>query len=165
MAGCDRLAGKVAIVTGAAGGMGEAAARLFAAEGAKVAAIDLDEARVAPVVAAIRDDGGTAIAVGCDVTRRDQITAMLARVEAELGLPNVLFNNAGVDTEGRKAILDADEDAFDRCIEVNLKSVWLMTKLVAPRMIAAGGGSIVNTASIGAFVSVSSAGYSAPRPG
>jgi 3-oxoacyl-[acyl-carrier protein] reductase len=160
-----RLAGKVAIVTGAAGGMGEAAALLFAREGAKVAAVDLDEARVSPVVERIVAAGGAAIAIGADVTDSAQVMAIVAQTEAAFGIPTVLFNNAGVDTEAKRSILEIDEAAFDKVIEVNLKGVWLMIKHVAPRMIAAGGGSIINTASVGAFMACSSAGYSASKAG
>ncbi|MES2157999.1 MAG: SDR family oxidoreductase [Pseudomonadota bacterium] len=160
-----RLAGKVAIITGAAGGMGEAAALLFAREGAKVAAVDLDESKVAPVVEAIRVAGGMAIAIGADVSNTTNILRIVARTEAELGLPTILFNNAGVDTENKQSILTIDEDAFDQCIAVNLKSVWLMIKHVAPRMIAAGGGSIVNTASIAASIVAGTVGYCASKAG
>lgn len=160
-----RLAGKVAIVTGAAGGMGEAACRLFAAEGAKVVAVDLDEARLAPLITGIAAADGKAIAVGADVTRSAEIERIVARTVDAFGLPTVLFNNAGVDTEGKRSILDIDEAAFDRVVEVNLKGVWLMIRHVAPKMIEAGGGSIVNTASIGAFMACSSAGYSASKAG
>jgi 3-oxoacyl-[acyl-carrier protein] reductase len=160
-----RLAGKVAIITGAAGGMGEAAAHLFAREGAKVVAVDIEEARVEPVAAAIRAAGGEAIAVGCDVTRSAQIIAMVAQTVAKFGLPTVLFNNAGVDTEQKRSILDIDEDAFDKAIEVNLKGAWLVIKHVAPKMIEAGGGSIVNTGSVSAEMVCSTAGYSASKAG
>lgn len=160
-----RLAGKIAIITGAAGGMGEASALLFAREGAKIAAVDLDEARVAPLVDAIRAAGGVAIAIGADISKTADVQRIVDRTVAELGLPNILFNNAGVDTEGKRSILDITEEAFDRCIEVNLKGAWLMTKHVAPRMIEAGGGSIVNTASIAAHIVASSAGYCASKAG
>lgn len=160
-----RLAGKIAIVTGAAGGMGEASALLFAREGAQVAAVDLDEAKVQLVVDRIRAEGGTAIAIGADITRIADIERIRDRTCAELGLPTVLFNNAGVDGEGKKSILDIDEAAFDRCVEVNLKGVWLMIKFIAPKMIEAGGGSIINTTSIGAFITASSAGYCASKAG
>ena len=160
-----RLAGRVAIITGAAGGMGEASALLFAQEGAKVAAVDLDEARVQPVVERIRAAGGTGIAIGADITRAADIERLVDRTVAELGLPTVLFNNAGVDTENKQSILDISEEAFDRVVEVNLKSVWLMTKHVAPKMIEAGGGSIINTASIAAFIVAGTAGYCASKAG
>ena len=160
-----RLDGKIAIITGAAGGIGAAAAELFAHEGAKVAVVDLDEAQVAPLVESIRAAGGQAIAIGADVTKAVDVQRVVARTVAELGLPNVMFNNAGVDSEGKRSILDIDEMAFDRVIEVNLKGVWLMIKYVAPKMIEAGGGSIINTASIGAFMACSSAGYCASKAG
>jgi len=159
------LAGKIAIVTGAAGGMGEAAALLFARAGASVAAVDLDEARVAPIVEAIHAEGGTAIAIGADVSNSADVRRIVARTVAELGRPTVLFNNAGIDPENKRSILDISEDAFDRCLEVNLKGVWLMIKHVAPEMIAAGGGSIVNTASIAAHMVCGTAGYSASKAG
>jgi NAD(P)-dependent dehydrogenase (short-subunit alcohol dehydrogenase family) len=165
MADTGRLAGKIAIITGAAGGMGEAAALIFAREGARIAAVDLSENRVAPVVEAIRSVGGTAIAIGADVSNSGDVQRIVDRTVAELGVPNVLFNNAGIDNEGKKSILDIDEAAFDRCIEVNLKGVWLMIKHVAPAMIEGGGGSIVNTASIAAHIVASSAGYCASKAG
>lgn len=160
-----RLAGKIAIISGAAGGMGEAAALLFAREGAKVVAIDIDAAQVETVASAIRVAGGSAIAVGCDVTKSAQILEMIERTVAEFGLPNVLFNNAGVDTESKQSILDIDERAFEKVIEVNLKGAWLMIKHVAPKMIEAGGGSIVNTGSVGAEIVCSTAGYCASKAG
>ncbi|MBC2667673.1 SDR family NAD(P)-dependent oxidoreductase [Novosphingobium piscinae] len=158
-----RLAGKVAIVTGAAGGMGAAAARLFAAEGAAVAAVDLDETALAALVREIASAGGQAIAIRADVARTADAAAIAARTEAALGLPQVLFNNAGVDTEGKRSILDIDEAAFDKVMEVNVKGVWQMIRHVAPLMIRGGGGSIINTASIAAFIAASSAGYCASK--
>lgn len=160
-----RLAGKVAIITGAAGGMGEAAAHLFAREGAKVVAVDIDQAKVEPVAAAVRAGGGEAIAVGCDVTQSAQIVAMVEATVAAFGLPTLLFNNAGVDTENKRSILEIDEAAFDKVVEVNLKGAWLVIKHVAPRMIEAGGGAIVNTGSIAAEIVASSAGYCASKAG
>jgi NAD(P)-dependent dehydrogenase (short-subunit alcohol dehydrogenase family) len=160
-----RLRGKTAIITGAAGGMGEAAALRFAQEGARVAAVDVTAERCNDVVARIATAGGSAIAIGCDVTQSEQIIAMVERVRAELGAPTILFNNAGVDTEGRRSILNIEEADFDRVIAVNLKGAWLMIKHVAPAMIAAGGGAIVNTTSIAAHIAASSAGYSASKAG
>ena len=160
-----KLQNKIAIITGAAGGMGRAAALLFAREGAKVAVVDLAESAALPTVEEIRKDGGTAIAIGADVTRTDDVKRIAERTVSELGLPNVLFNNAGVDTEGKRPLIDISEEAFDRTVEVNLKGPWLVMKYVVPHMIEAGGGSIINTASIGAFVAVSTAGYCAAKAG
>lgn len=160
-----RLANKVAIITGAGAGMGEATACLFAREGAKVAVLDIDEPNAHRVANQINAQGGKATAVAGDITKVDDIKAMVARTVAELGLPNVLHNNAGVQTEGKRPLLDVSEEAFDRCIEVNLKAPWLMMKYVVPHMIEAGGGSIINTASIGAFQAVGSVGYCASKAG
>lgn len=160
-----RLNGSVAIVTGAAGGIGEATALLFAQEGAKVAVVDLTEEAADKTAAAIRDTGGKAIAIGADVTDTADVRRIMDRTVAELGLPTVLVNNAGVDLEGRIAIVDVSEEAFDRTISVNLKGPWLMMKHVIPHMIAAGRGSIVNTASLAAFIAASSAGYCASKAG
>ena len=160
-----RLQGKIAIITGAAGGMGEAAAILFAQEGAKIAAVDLTEAAASATARRITEAGGQAIAIGADITIADDVKRTAARTVAELGLPNVLFNNAGVDTEDKRLMIDISEAAFDRAVEVNLKGPWLMMKYIVPHMIAAGGGSIINNASIGAFIAVSTAGYCASKAG
>jgi NAD(P)-dependent dehydrogenase (short-subunit alcohol dehydrogenase family) len=161
-----RLANKIAIITGAAGGMGEAAALMFAREGAAVAAVDLSEDRVADVVDAIRAAGGTAVGIGADVSNTADVKRLVECTLTELGVPDILFNNAGVDSEGKRPMLLIDEAAFDRVIEVNLKGPWLMMKAVVPHMIAAGKkGSIINTASIGAFIAASSAGYCASKAG
>lgn len=160
-----RLSNKIAIVTGTAGGMGQASAVLFAQEGAKVACIDLTDAANTETMARITAIGGTAISIAADVTVTADVERIVARTIAELGLPNILFNNAGADTENKQSILTIEEDAFDRVVEVNLKGPWLMMKHVGPKMIEAGGGSIINTASIGAFIAASSAGYCASKAG
>jgi NAD(P)-dependent dehydrogenase (short-subunit alcohol dehydrogenase family) len=160
-----RLENKIAIVTGAAGGMGQAAALLFAREGAKVALVDLKEEAVQPTAQQIRDKGGVAIAIGADITRTADVKRIGERTANELGLPNVLFNNAGADTESKLPLLEISEEAFDRAVEVNLKGTWLMIKHIGPLMIKAGGGSIVNTASIGAHIVCATAGYCAAKAG
>jgi 3-oxoacyl-[acyl-carrier protein] reductase len=160
-----KLEGKIAIITGAAGGIGEATALLFAQEGAAVAVVDLTEAAARPTVDKIAEAGGRAIAIAGDVSRTADVRRIVERTVAELGLPTVLINNAGVDKEGRVDIVDATEEDFDRTMEVNVKGVWLMMKHVIPHMIAAGGGSIVNTASLAAFFAASSAGYCASKAG
>lgn len=160
-----KLEGKVAIVTGGAGGMGEATAILFAENGARVAVIDLTEGSAAATADHISRNGGKAIAIGADITVPADVRRIMERTVAELGLPSVMVNSAGVDLEGRVDIVDAAEEAFDRTIEVNLKGTWLMMKHVIPHMIAAGGGSIINIASIAAFTAASSAGYCASKAG
>lgn len=160
-----RLNNKIAIITGAAGGMGQAAAILFAQEGAKVAVVDLTESMAQPTVDQIREEGGQAIPIGADITHTQDVKRIAQRTVDELGLPNVLFNNAGVDLEHKKPMIEIDEESFDRTIEVNLKGTWLMMKYVVPHMIEAGGGSIINTASVGAFIPVGTAGYIASKAG
>lgn len=160
-----RLANKIAMITGAGAGMGEATALLFAREGAKVAVLDIDESSAQRVANQINTEGGNAIAITGDITQVADIKEMVARTVAELGLPNVLHNNAGVQTEGKRTLLDVSEEDFDRCVEVNLKAPWLMMKYVVPHMIEAGGGSIINTASIGAFQAVGSVGYCSSKAG
>jgi NAD(P)-dependent dehydrogenase (short-subunit alcohol dehydrogenase family) len=160
-----KLANKIAIITGAAGGMGQAAAILFAQEGAQVAVVDLQERAAQPTVDQIRSAGGKAIAIGADITRTEDVKRIVDRTVNELGLPNVLYNNAGIDTEGKKPLIDISEEAFDRTVAVNLKGPWLMMKYVVPRMIEAGGGSIINTASIAAFFACNTAGYCGAKAG
>ncbi|MFN6977111.1 MAG: SDR family NAD(P)-dependent oxidoreductase, partial [Gemmobacter sp.] len=143
-----RLAGKVAIVSGGATGMGGAASDLFAAEGAAVAIIDRNreaaEARAAGIVAA----GGRAVALAADVSVAAEVEAAAAAAAAALGPVTVLFNHAG--TIVIKPFLETTEAEWDWLHAVNVKSMFLMTRAVLPGMIAAGGGSIVCTSSISA---------------
>lgn len=143
-----RLSGKVAIVSGGATGMGGAASTLFAAEGAHVAIIDRNlaeaEARVSEIIAA----GGKAMAVAADVSKADAVSDAVRQVENAFGPVTVLFNHAG--TIVIKPFLDTTEEEWDWLHEVNVKSMFLMTRAVLPGMIAAGGGSIVCTSSISA---------------
>jgi NAD(P)-dependent dehydrogenase (short-subunit alcohol dehydrogenase family) len=143
-----RLSGKTAIISGGATGMGGAASRLFAAEGASVAIIDRNlaeaEARVAEITAA----GGRAIALQADVSDEAQVQATVAAAAAALGPATVLFNHAG--SIVIKPFLETSVQDWDWLHAVNVKSMFLMTRAVLPGMIAAGGGSIVCTSSISA---------------
>jgi NAD(P)-dependent dehydrogenase (short-subunit alcohol dehydrogenase family) len=139
------LEGKVALVTGAASGIGRATALLFAQEGAAVAVVDLDEAGARALAQTIRDEGGRAIALGCDVSRAaDCQRAVGATVDA-FGRLDVLFNNAGIIR--RADVVGTTEEEWDRVMAVNVKSVFMMSKYAVPVMAARGGGAIVNTAS------------------
>jgi len=160
-----RLAGKVAIVTGAAGGIGQASAILFATEGAKVACVDLKVAALEATVGEIVASGGTAIAIAADVSKAADVDAIIARTVAALGAPTVVFNNAGINPDNRRPLTQIPEEDFDRALAVNLKAPWLMIKAVAPVMAEAGGGSIINTASISPFFVSSTASYSASKAG
>jgi NAD(P)-dependent dehydrogenase (short-subunit alcohol dehydrogenase family) len=160
-----RLEGKVAIVTGAAGGIGQATAILFAREGAAVAAVDLKERELAATVEQIRAEGGNAIAITANVTKTGDVQRIIERTLSAFGVPNVVFNNAGINADNRRPLTEIPEEDFERTIEVNLKAPWLMMKHVVPHMIDAGGGSIINTASISAFTVASTASYSASKAG
>jgi NAD(P)-dependent dehydrogenase (short-subunit alcohol dehydrogenase family) len=150
-AGADmRLKDKVAIVTGGAHGMGEAEARLFAVEGAKVVVGDILESDAERVAADIRAAGGTASAAQIDVTSESQWVAMIGHTVSTYGRLDILVNNAGI---SGSAVGDPDGlEGWQRLIAVNQTSVFLGTKLAAEQMAKTGGGSIVNISSIMGFV-------------
>jgi len=143
-----RLEGKVAIITGAARGMGAETARLFAAQGAKICVTDVRDA--APVAAEI---GGSAMAMEHDVSDEDRWRAVAAAVAERFGRIDVLINNAGIVFWGG-SILEIEKADFDRLYSVNLLGAWLGIKHVAPHMIAGGGGSIVNISSISGITAI-----------
>jgi NAD(P)-dependent dehydrogenase (short-subunit alcohol dehydrogenase family) len=144
----DRLKGKVAIISGGATGMGGAASKLFAAEGARVAIIDRNGEAAAQTAAAIRDAGGDADYWIADVSDEKAVNTAVAGVEERYGAVTVLFNHAG--TIVIKPFLETTLEEWDWLHAVNVRSMFLMTKAVLPKMIAAGGGSIVCTSSISA---------------
>jgi len=146
-----KLDEKVAIVTGAASGIGKATARLFSVEGAKVVVADWDEEAGAAVAAELRREGGHAIFVQADVSRSEDMQRMVQAALNEFGRIDILINNAGI--EGQQAqTADATEENWDHVMEVNLKSVFLGMKYVIPQMLAQGGGAIVNNASVAGLV-------------
>ncbi len=144
----DRLAGKTAIISGGATGMGGAASSLFAAEGARVAIIDRDLAAAEARAHDITLAGGRVIALKADVSDADQVAQAVARATAEQGAADVLFNHAG--TIVIKPFLETTEAEWDWLHAVNVKSMYLMTRAVLPGMIARRGGSIICTSSISA---------------
>ncbi len=156
-----RLAGRVAIVTGGASGIGAAIGRAFAAEGAHVTLADRDLAAARDVAASI---GSTALAVATDVTREGDVTAMVAATLARHPRIDVLVNNAGII---RKAwVKDMTEAVWDEVLDVNLKATFLCSKAVLPAMIGAARGRIVNIASIAGKVGEPTASaYSASKFG
>jgi NAD(P)-dependent dehydrogenase (short-subunit alcohol dehydrogenase family) len=142
-----RFAGKVVVITGAAGGIGRAAAARFGAEGARVVAVDLHREALDETVAQVVAAGGEALAVAADVSRAADWARVADETTARFGGVDCFFNNAGI--EGAIVPLeDYPEAMFDRVLAVNVKGVWLGIKTLAPLMRARGGGAIVNTASI-----------------
>ena len=145
-----RLKDKVAVITGGAHGMGDAEARLFAAEGAKIVVADILGADAEAVAAEIRTRGGEAIAATIDVTREDDWNALIGKTLAAYGRLDILVNNAGI--SGSSVGNPDGLEGWHRIIAVNQTSVFLGTKLAAEQMAKTGGGSIVNISSIMGFV-------------
>jgi NAD(P)-dependent dehydrogenase (short-subunit alcohol dehydrogenase family) len=143
----QRFRDKVVVVTGGARGIGRAAAVRFGSEGARVVVVDLPGAELASSVAAVQQAGGQAAAVEADVTRAADVQRYVAAATERFGGIDCFFNNAGI-LGAVRPLLDYPEDTFDRVLAVNVKSVWLGLKLVAPAIIRRGGGAIVNTASV-----------------
>jgi len=138
-----RLAGKIAIVTGAASGFGRAIAEAFVAEGAMVAVADLNRDGAQAVAATL---GKAAIAVGCDVTQRADVARMIGETVAAFGGLDILVNNAGY-THKNQSLMTVSEAEFDRIYAVNVKAIYLATLAAVPEMEKRGGGVIINTAS------------------
>ncbi|GAA4732406.1 3-oxoacyl-ACP reductase FabG [Pedococcus ginsenosidimutans] len=154
---------RVAIVTGAARGIGAATAKRLAADGHAVAVLDLDEGSCAATVDAITAAGGRAIAVGVDVAKADQVEAAVQRVADDLGAPTILVNNAGVIRDN--LIFKMTEDDWDTVMSVHLKGSFLMTKAVQAHMTAEKYGRIVNLSSSSAQGNRGQANYSAAKAG
>ncbi|HET6505731.1 MAG TPA: 3-oxoacyl-ACP reductase [Baekduia sp.] len=150
-----RLEGKVAVVTGAAGGIGAATVEVFQREGAKVVGVDLLEG--AP--------GDLSLAV--DVTDEDAVKAMYDRAAEEYGHVDVLFNNAGISPDDDTSVLETTYEAWQRVQDVNLKSVFFCCKHGIPHLLNAGGGSVINTASFVAILgaATSQISYTASKGG
>lgn len=147
-----RLEDKVAIVTGAAAGIGEAAALRFAAEGARVACVDLDAAGAEATRKAVVEAGGEAIAITTDVGSLEDTAAMAGATLDAFGTVDVLYANAGIAGVGTAA--DCDPDEWDRVIRVNLTGVWLSMRAVLPTMLERRSGSCILQSSVGGMVGV-----------
>ncbi len=147
-----RLRGKVALITGAASGMGRTAAKLFAAEGAKVAIADVAARAGEETAQEIRTAGGEAAFVRADVSRAAEVEAMVRFAVEKFGGLHVLYNNAGIFHAEDGGPVETAEETWDRVIDINLKGVWLGCKFGIPALLRSGGGSIVNVASFVALV-------------
>lgn len=147
-----RLSGKVAIVTGAGSGFGRGIAETFAAEGAQVVVADIDRARAEEVAKAI---GAAAKPFAADVSKSEDVAALVAATTTAFGGLDIVVNNAGV-THKNQSMMTVTEDEFDRIYAVNVKSIYLMTLATVPELERRGGGSIINTASTAGL---------RPRPG
>ncbi len=164
------LEGKVALVTGGGGGIGRATALAMVREGAKVAVADFVAAAARDTVAQINAEGGQAITLTGDVTTAEDVRAMVQDTVTAYGRLDCAFNNAGiagfqVNAAGQKTA-EWSEESFDRMIAVNLKGVWLCMKEEIPLMLKAGGGAIVNTASIAGLIGLqTSSAYVAAKHG
>jgi NAD(P)-dependent dehydrogenase (short-subunit alcohol dehydrogenase family) len=159
-----RLSDKVAIVTGAGMGIGEAIARLFAEEGASVVVVDVDEQAGGETVAGITAEGGRATFIACDVGKAEQVRCMVDSAFQAYGRIDMLVNNAGIVRDG--TVVDLSEEDWDKMFDVNLKGIFLCSKYAIPHIAARGGGAIVNIASTsGLAAQTGLAGYNASKGG
>jgi NAD(P)-dependent dehydrogenase (short-subunit alcohol dehydrogenase family) len=164
------LAGRSILITGGGSGIGRDAALVFAGEGALVAVADLSAPSAAETAALVKEGGGEAVAICCDVTRDASVRAMIDAALVAFGRIDGAFNNAGVSSgqlgmSGKK-LSEWTEDAFDRAVAINLKGVFLCMKHELARMEKRGRGSIVNTASVAGIVGWrGTSGYVASKHG
>lgn len=162
-----RLKGKVALITGAGGGIGGESALLFAKEGARVVVCDVDEKSGRATTARVKQDGGEAEFFRADVSKDADSAAMIAFAEKTFGRLDVLFNNAGIMDSGDDDAVSTSEAVWDKTMSINLKGVFLGCKHGIPALRRAGGGSIVNTVSFVALVGAATAqiAYTASKGG
>src|SRR3954451_169769 len=162
-----QFTGKVAFVTGAASGIGRAAALTFAREGASVVAADVSEQGNQETARLIEEQGGRALAVRCDVTRAEDVKAVLAKTVEAFGRLDFAFNNAGIEPRKPAPTADYDEAEWDRIIDIDLRGVFLCMKQEIPLILKhGGGGAIVNTSSGAGIIGIKgSPAYTAAKHG
>jgi NAD(P)-dependent dehydrogenase (short-subunit alcohol dehydrogenase family) len=150
-----RLKGKVSLITGAARGIGRTSALLFSREGSSIVIADLDEEGGQKTRSEIIGNGGKAIFIKTDVSKKEDVLNLVGRTIEEFGRLHILYNNAGVfwkKKDGR--ITDIDEDIWNEIISINLKSTYLCCRYAIPEIMKSGGGSVINTASSAAVLGV-----------
>lgn len=150
-----RLKDKVCIITGAGSGMGRVAARMFAAEGARVVLADISAAAVESAAEEVRGAGGQAVAVSADVATEDGASRMAEQAMSTWGRLDCLYNNAAIMPAEDHSVVDTDVATWDRVMAVNVRGVYLACKHAIPRMLEAGSGSIINIASFVALLGCS----------
>ena len=156
----DRLAGKVALITGGASGQGREAAVMFAAEGAKVVLSDVQEEGGVRTMHMVKENGGDAFFVPADVSVESGAREMVEAAVRQYGALHVLYNNAGVIGEGRDGLVtDLEVDAWEFILNVNLRGIYLCAKYGVPALIDAGGGSVINTASVAGLIGSPNSGH------
>jgi NAD(P)-dependent dehydrogenase (short-subunit alcohol dehydrogenase family) len=162
----EKMDGKVALVTGGGSGIGKATALAFAKAGAKVVVCDIDVNSGELTVQDIEAAGGHGIFIKADASKSQDVQAMIEKTVEAYGQLDCAFNNAGIEGSVGIPIAEADEEVWDRVININLKGVWLCMKYELAQMVKQGGGTIVNTASIAGLVGGSfGAAYHASKHG
>ena len=162
-----RLENKVALITGGASGIGRESCLLFAAQGARVVVVDIDDSAAAETVDMVNRAGGQAVYCHADVSRAADCRAMVETAEQSYGHLDVLFNNAGIMHSADDDAVGTDEETWDLTMAINLKGVFLGCKYGIPALRRAGGGSVINTASVVAFMGSATAqlAYTASKGG
>jgi NAD(P)-dependent dehydrogenase (short-subunit alcohol dehydrogenase family) len=157
-----KLEQRVAVITGAGSGIGQAMARLFAREGARILAADVNESAAQETARMITEAGGACRTFAVDVSRPEQVRALIDEAISAFGRIDILCNNAGIGST--TDVVECEPDEWDRVMTVNVKSVYLGCKYAIPHMLAQGGGVIVNTASVAGMVGLPKrASYSASK--